>query len=145
MASGSPASFRWGRKEFGWSQRPGQDTQVVGCYAFRYDRSFVHAEDFATAPGRTLPTSSPWAPFCRDFRRSGGQHRVDERERDLGPRTDTRLEDELVRRVRAAAEGPEAVHRERDRRREMARIARSTPARADDRPADGGRGALEQR
>src|SRR4029079_1552188 len=34
MVSGSPASFRWGRKEFGWSQRPEQHTEVVGGYAF---------------------------------------------------------------------------------------------------------------
>src|ERR671932_630697 len=32
MASGSPASLRWGRKEFGWSQRPRQDIEVVGGY-----------------------------------------------------------------------------------------------------------------
>src|SRR4051812_38883836 len=46
MASGSPASSRWGRKEFGWSQRPGQDTQVVGGYVFRLHRSFVHTAGY---------------------------------------------------------------------------------------------------
>src|SRR4051794_25384966 len=111
MPSGPPASLRWGRGEFGWSQRPGQDTQVVGCYVFWFDRWFVHGTDFATAPGRTLPRWSPWAPFCRDFSPLGDEGGGDEREPDLGSRPDTGLEDELVRRVRAPAEGPETVHR----------------------------------
>src|ERR671933_1008067 len=46
MASGSPASLRWGRREFGWSQRPRQDIEVVGGYVVRLDRSFVHAGGF---------------------------------------------------------------------------------------------------
>src|SRR3954453_1302187 len=68
MASGSPASSRWGRKEFGWSQRPGQDTQVVGGYVFRLHRSFVHTADYGANDAAPAEFPPPMQGFLRGYR-----------------------------------------------------------------------------
>src|SRR4051812_50224614 len=65
VASGSPASFRWGRKEFGWSQRPGQDTQVVGGYVSRPSRSFVHEAEVAARRPRPFLLGAAVQGFFR--------------------------------------------------------------------------------
>src|SRR4051812_33912137 len=92
------------------------------------DRGKIHKLSAVMSSGRTdrssIPRISPRRSDrpCRAARAGrrfagvfwglGRQRRIDERERDLGPRADARLEDELVGRVRPAAEGSEAVHGE---------------------------------
>src|SRR4051794_16541428 len=103
------------------------------------DRSSMRRISPPEAPGlRDL------APLCRDFCGSAGEDRVDERERDLGARSQPRGEYELVGRVRAAAERPEAVDGQGDRGREMARVAGAAAACRDDRATDRRARALEQ-
>src|SRR4051794_33565891 len=91
----------------------------------------------------SMPGSSPRAGACLRLHEAvraplaGGlglarEHRVDERERHLGARPQAGREHELVRRVGAPAERPEAVDGERDLRGEVACVARAAAARADD-------------
>src|SRR4051812_17165563 len=140
VASGSPASFRWGRKEFGWSQRPGQDTQVVGGYVSPPSRSFVHEAEFAARRPRTLLFGAAGQGF---FWLAGG-HRGGDRQSDPGPRAGGPEEEGTLRAGRAPAEGPQTVDGERDRGREMARVAGPAAARCEDRAADRRARPLEQ-
>src|SRR3954449_2961117 len=50
--------------------------------------------------------------FAGTSRELLGEHRVDQRESDFGPRPQARRQHELMWRVRTASEGSETVHRE---------------------------------
>src|SRR4029079_13128971 len=98
VASGSPVSVRWGRKEFGWSQRRGQHTQVVGGYAFCPIRS------------RSMPRKFPWGgefPERRNRVRPTGRAGVNRRARRRRSRARTRRGGAAPKRGRnPAAPGP---------------------------------------
>src|SRR3954452_21799678 len=101
MACGSPASHRWGRREFGWSQRLRHCSEVVGGYVSRPDPTCLHGASFAV--------SAKTACSCTTSCRSDAEHRVVQRELPLGAWPEARREAEIVRRVATAPERSEAV------------------------------------